>query len=105
MQGETLITIPEQHPAFAGHFPGHPIVPGVVLLDEALHAISSALQRPLEQYEIASAKFLAVVGPGEQLRISFELKPNGTLRFDIEGGGRKVATGALTLHGNGGNVA
>ena len=37
-----LIEIPAAHPAFPGHFPGMPILPGVVLLDEALHAIAAA---------------------------------------------------------------
>ena len=32
-------TIPDDHPSLPGHFPGHPVVPGVVLLDRVLQAI------------------------------------------------------------------
>ena len=35
-------TVPLDHPAFAGHFPGKPILPGVVLLDVALQTIAGA---------------------------------------------------------------
>ncbi len=38
MHSETTLRIAPDHPAFAGHFPGAPIVPGVVLLDAAVHA-------------------------------------------------------------------
>jgi 3-hydroxymyristoyl/3-hydroxydecanoyl-(acyl carrier protein) dehydratase len=35
----TTLTIAAEHPALAGHFPGSPIVPGVVLLDEMVRAL------------------------------------------------------------------
>ena len=45
MTHTTYWTVPLDHPAFAGHFPGTPILPGVVLLDTALQAIASANPR------------------------------------------------------------
>jgi 3-hydroxyacyl-[acyl-carrier-protein] dehydratase len=54
-----------QHPAFAGHFPGAPIVPGVVLLDTALQAIAVAESLLLDQYELSSVKFLSPLSPAD----------------------------------------
>lgn len=106
MLGETTLVIAPDHPAFAGHFPGAPIVPGVVLLDAAVHAVSAALHslRPLtanagakHSCQISAAKFLSPVGPGETLTISYAATASGSTRFDISSGGRKVATGTLML--------
>jgi 3-hydroxyacyl-[acyl-carrier-protein] dehydratase len=41
----TILHIPAQHPAFDGHFPGAPLLPGVVLLDEILEAVRAATER------------------------------------------------------------
>ena len=35
-------TVPHDHPSLPGHFPGRPVVPGVVLLDRVLAAIEAA---------------------------------------------------------------
>lgn len=103
--GETRFHIPAGHPAFAGHFPGAPIVPGVVLLDAAVHAVQQACiahargtgaTQP-EVCQISSAKFLSTVGPGETLTISCTTMTSGNTRFDISSGNRKVATGTLLL--------
>ena len=81
--------VPPDHPAFAGHFPGRPIVPGVVVLDGLLAAVN----RPCD---IASAKFLSSAGPGEMLEFVWREAASGAIRFDIASAGRVVATGTLT---------
>ncbi|WP_325170140.1 ApeI family dehydratase [Noviherbaspirillum pedocola] len=92
MTSPLAISIPADHPAFAGHFPGMPIVPGVVLLDEALHAIGVALGRDISDCRIASAKFLAPVLPGQALAVEHAFAASGALRFTIWQDARKVAT-------------
>ncbi|WP_061146170.1 AMP-binding protein [Caballeronia arvi] len=88
-------TVPPGHPALAGHFPGRPIVPGVVLLDHALDAISVALGQRFDACRIESAKFLSPAKPGETLDIAYETAASGAIRFTIRAGERAVASGAL----------
>ncbi len=105
MQAEVTLTIAADHPAFAGHFPGRPIVPGVLLLDAALHAVAQARQaagkttasEPNLRCQIASVKFLSPVQPGETLTVSWAVTEKGQTRFDIAGGGRPVATGIFAF--------
>lgn len=89
--------VPADHPAFAGHFPGRPIVPGVVLLDRAILIAAGLLNHPATQLRLGNAKFLSPVGPGEALRFSFRPTANGGLAFDIRAADRDVATGSLTF--------
>ena len=102
MHSETSFVVPPDHPAFAGHFPSAPIVPGVLLLDAAVHAIQQAHipQAPgpaaAQICQISTAKFLSPVGPGETLTISCRPGAVGT-HFEIHSGARKVATGTLSL--------
>lgn len=83
--------VPTDHPAFAGHFPGRPIVPGVVLLDRALAAVAPAGQ----PCRIGTAKFFRPVGPGEALDFRFETLASGTIQFSIRSGEHEVAGGTL----------
>ena len=98
MTGETTLFIAPDHPAFAGHFPGMPILPGVLLLDAAVHAVSQALGASgAAGCQISSAKFLSPAGPGETLAVSWTRSASGSGRFDISCGSRKIATGTLVL--------
>ena len=83
------------HPAFAGHFPGRPMLPGVALLAEAMEA--AAADRSLASAigpapRLSVVKFLAPVAPGAALDIELLLEARA-VSFRIEVGGRAVATG------------
>jgi len=93
---ESRFFIAADHPAFAGHFPGRPIVPGVVLLDHALHAIGQATGLPVEGGQLGQAKFLNPVGPDSELAVRFETSPTGSIRFEVRQGETKVASGVVT---------
>lgn len=88
------LTVPADHPAFAGHFPGAPILPGVVLLDAVVQRAPGALGGVRQ---IASAKFFSPVAPGESLLIAYERTACAGLRWSIACGARKVASGTLVL--------
>ena len=95
MNNITHWTVPLDHPAFAGHFPGSPILPGVVLLDTALQAIAETSKIELGCCEISSAKFLNPAIPGDELVIQHVIAPNGNIRFEIAAGSRKIASGSI----------
>lgn len=88
------LTLPDPHPATDGHFPGAPVLPGVVLLDEALRVIAAdgALARP---WRVSAVKFLRPVRPGEALELTHERLPGGAIRFSIASASGAVATGQL----------
>jgi len=95
MNNATHWTVPLDHPAFAGHFPGTPILPGVVLLDVALQIIANTSGIALDLCEISSVKFLSPAGPGDELVIQHTLSASGTIRFDILADTRKIASGSI----------
>jgi len=103
MDGETSLGFATGHPAFAGHFPGRPIVPGVLLLDAAITAIQRAAPCAFtgdagdSVCRISAAKFLSPVSPDEALTLSWRDTGKGQVRFDISGADRQVATGVLSF--------
>src|SRR4051812_7351541 len=93
MHSETTLCIDAGHPALPGHFPGTPIVPGVLLLDAALHALTQLVGPVAGTCQVTSAKFLSPVAPGERLTLRVETQAAGMARFEISSEARKVASG------------
>ncbi|MDE2156126.1 MAG: hydroxymyristoyl-ACP dehydratase [Xanthomonadaceae bacterium] len=87
---EQALCVDAGHPALAGHFPGHPLVPGVILLEQV--ALALRAWRGLRLARVLEAKFsapllpaqaailrLAEAGPGSPLRIRFEIRHDGSV--------------------------
>jgi 3-hydroxyacyl-[acyl-carrier-protein] dehydratase len=90
-----MLRIAPDHPAFAGHFPGMPILPGALLLDEALMRIGADLGLDLREWQIASAKFSAPVRPGDELSVEHAAEPDA-IRFAVRIAGRVALAGTLS---------
>ena len=78
------VAVAVDHPAFAGHFPGQPLLPGVVLLSEVLEVLLRAAPGWLAgQARVSAAKFLAPVRPGASLEVRWTPPAAGRLRFEV----------------------
>lgn len=85
------LRIDAAHPALAGHFPGHPVVPGVVLLQRVAAALRQWRGRRVARVD---AKFLAPLLPERDARI--ELEGAGTrMRFTVRDDHTVFARGTL----------
>lgn len=79
------------HPCLPGHFPGQPIVPGVVVLDHVLAAID-AVHGPLAALRLPQVKFVQPLLPGELAEIQLAgSAPHW--RFRVLRAGSVIATG------------
>ena len=94
-------SIPHDHPSLPGHFPGRPIVPGVVLLERVLEAIE-ATHGPLGGLRLPQVKFLRPLLPGEPVQVAIEPMPPAQpgapatrWRFRVERAGDLVASGEV----------
>ena len=61
-------SISTDHPSLPGHFPGRPIVPGVLVLERVLEAIETT-HGPLGALRLPQVKFVQPLLPGEHARI------------------------------------
>lgn len=84
------------HPALPGHFPGNPVVPGVVVLDHVLAVAESWRGAPLAVTGLPQVKFLSPLLPEERADVT--LADDGkVLRFAVHCGERAIAQGQFTL--------
>ena len=92
---DRVVSIDPGHPALAGHFPGHPVVPGVLILGEVMNAMQAGLPNPI--VGIPWVKFLSPLRPGEPLCIRIEPAEKGRVAFTCMAGVRRVAAGVMEV--------
>lgn len=118
---EASICVAHDHPALPGHFPGQPVVPGVVLLDRVIEAAEASLGRSVRVVGMPQVKFLSPLLPGQEANAVIEVSEpvtrdvtheavalgergsrsretaGATLRFRIERAGAVIAQGTMSL--------
>ncbi len=80
----TRATVPDESTIFEGHFPGYPLMPGVLLI-ETMAQTSGHLVLALNRFEsmpflagVREAKFRTFVTPGQVLDVAADLEHDGS---------------------------
>jgi 3-hydroxymyristoyl/3-hydroxydecanoyl-(acyl carrier protein) dehydratase len=90
----TRFTIDASHPSLPGHFPGRPVVPGVVLLDRIAATIEHEWKTRIAK--LPQVKFLRPLLPGEEAELAIEQEAE-LPRFVIRCGEDVVAKGTFEV--------
>ena len=87
----THFSIDPGHPSLAGHFPGTPVVPGVVVMERVVEAIEAG-HGPLGALRLPQVKFVQPLLPGERADITREGDAD-RWRFRVTRDGGPIASG------------
>lgn len=63
------IRIHGDHAVFLGHFPGHPVLPGVTMVQIVRELMETEMERKLRVIEIENLKFLSLINPEQNSEI------------------------------------
>ena len=96
MSFEVRRVISNEHPALAGHFPGNPIVPGVLILDEVLQA-AEQWRGCFRLKSIVSVKFTSPLKPGNAFSIRLHEEDPSHIAFECCIEGTTLASGRLAV--------
>lgn len=92
MQPVGSFRIPPDHACLPGHFPGQPLVPGVLLLDHALRVIEASL--PGARFTgLLVVKCTSTVGPASEVEIRCAAPKTGRVAFEC------WCEGRIAMHG------
>lgn len=96
MNDSVNLRVAVSHPCFPGHFPGNPIVPGVVILDMVTENI-------LARYPgcrisgFPKVKFLSPLSPDIEFLLTWEERPDGDIDFYCDTENLRLVQGRIRL--------
>ena len=100
-------TVPDESTVFEGHFPGHPLVPGVLMIETMAQCSGILIMHTIDFTRIPllagvkEGKLRDFVGPRTALEIKAEIEHEGSgfavTRAEIRSNGKRVANAQLTF--------
>ena len=82
---EARIALNPEHKVYEGHFPGQPVVPGVIQLQIVKEMLEKGLEKKLLLSKVISAKYYSMIIPGDvpESDITIQFKRTETGEYKI----------------------
>lgn len=97
-QARFTLFLDPAHPAFRGHFPGDPVLPGLVQVDWAIRLGTEAFGDPGPFRALERLRFLEALRPGETVELRITPAPE-SFAFEYRRGEGKVSSGTARFGG------